>query len=379
MKKRIMMSVLVIALAAALIAGATQAWFTDQADVPEAKFTAGTVLVNAEEGKPTFITGKFDNVNPEDCFKVTWLIKNVGTKNAQIRVKLDKIWESKANEVDGLFDKIKEDTRREFADIDALNAHLNALENDPAKYIVSYLPAKNSGWEIYDKDGEIWLYYTQGPLHGTYYKDDPNIEYKPDVELPLVVYFDGERMDNRYMRANFILSGYVEAIQASHDAPTEVWKDAWSDVTDPDYTPEGLAAIYKEKVQETPCWTGKNEDDNGDDRDGEIDSYDFNGNGETRNYSEGKHYKKYYTEVTINYNFTNVKDGSFDYSGTKKVTFKVVLDNHPNPAFGTRIEYPEQNITFEDGAASGTFSFVFERGNQEAGYNFFEVTVEKIE
>ncbi len=377
MKKRIMMSALVIALAAAMIAGATQAWFTDQADVPEATFTAGTVLVDAEEAKPTFITGKFDNVNPEDCFKVTWLIKNIGTKNAQVRVKLEKEWESKANEVEGLFEKIKEDTGINFEGIQQLNEHLNDREKMNDEYVVSYLPAKDSGWEIYDEDGEIWLYYVEGPLKGSKYDGEEDL--KDEVELPLVVYFNGERMDNRYMNADLKLSGYVEAVQASHDAPIEVWKEAWSKVTEPNYAPDGLAADYQAKVEKTPCWTGENEDDNGDDRDGEIDSYNFNGNGETRNYSEGKHSKKYYTEVTINYNFTNVKDGSFDYSGTKKVTFKVVLDNHPSPIFGTRIEYPEQNITFEDGAASGTFSFVFERGNQEAGYDFVEVTVEKIE
>ena len=33
MKARIMMSMLVIALAAAMIGGATMAWFTDQADI----------------------------------------------------------------------------------------------------------------------------------------------------------------------------------------------------------------------------------------------------------------------------------------------------------------------------------------------------------
>ena len=48
MKTKVILSVLVIVMAAALIAGATSAWFTDENEVPAAEFVAGTVEVEAD-------------------------------------------------------------------------------------------------------------------------------------------------------------------------------------------------------------------------------------------------------------------------------------------------------------------------------------------
>ena len=49
MKKNIMISIMVIIMAAAMISGATYAWFTDAADPVVNEFTAGTVEISAEE------------------------------------------------------------------------------------------------------------------------------------------------------------------------------------------------------------------------------------------------------------------------------------------------------------------------------------------
>ena len=64
-----------------------------------------------------------------------------------------------------------------------------------------------------------------------------------------------------FTRENIHASGKVYAIQASNDAPSEVWGDAWDAVTDPEYKPEGLAAAYLEYIQGTKCWDGEEEEE----------------------------------------------------------------------------------------------------------------------
>ena len=140
MKRKIWFSFLLIALSAAMIGGATMAWFTAQADAPTATFTAGTVVVGADQGEKFIGTpeGKyFENVNPGDCATVYWDIINEGTKAVELKVKLDKAW-----------------------------------ENDLPTSNVYYAPRPDSGWVMYEEDGEIWLAYTGGPVPGTYGNTD---------------------------------------------------------------------------------------------------------------------------------------------------------------------------------------------------------------
>lgn len=85
--------VLVVAMMAALVGGATMAWFTHQAEGGKAIFTAGTVEVSAGNAVITG-TGSHDNWNPGDCNQVKWVIKNTGSKTSYIRVRLDKGWEN---------------------------------------------------------------------------------------------------------------------------------------------------------------------------------------------------------------------------------------------------------------------------------------------
>ncbi len=230
MKTKILMSVLAIGMAIALIGGATMAWFTDEAEVTPAEFTAGTVIVDADGPEYFPAEGKFfENVNPGDCGRVEWTIINEGTKAAEIRVKLEEAWED-----DGL-----------------------STEN------FFYAPAPNSDWVMYyeEEEGEdkgIWLYYTGGPVAGTYGLGEG--EAPESVELELVVYFDGELTDDTYQGKKFELSGKVYAIQASNDAPLEVWGEAWDVVTESGYQPTGLAAAYLEYIQDTKCWDGEVEE-----------------------------------------------------------------------------------------------------------------------
>jgi predicted ribosomally synthesized peptide with SipW-like signal peptide len=210
MKSKILLSVLSIALAGALIAGATLAWFTDENEVPAATFVAGTVEVDADE--PTVLPkAGVNNVNPGDSFNVKWFIHNKGTKATEFRVKLEKVWyidddnyavNSEENgRLERLFDEYGVD------DLEALEDLLNTNN-------VTYEPAGDD-WKMH----KGWIYYTSGPV--------PAGENRI---LELIVTFDGKKTDNKYMGATFTLGGIVEAVQASNGAPKAVWGDVWDEV-----------------------------------------------------------------------------------------------------------------------------------------------------
>ncbi|NLZ39169.1 MAG: hypothetical protein GX893_06135 [Firmicutes bacterium] len=81
MKSRILLSMLVIALAALMIGGATMAWFTDSAEAGPQEFTAGTLLIDIENwDHATAETINLDILNPGDEFSFTFDVKNSGSK-----------------------------------------------------------------------------------------------------------------------------------------------------------------------------------------------------------------------------------------------------------------------------------------------------------
>ena len=81
MKSRMIVSFMVIALAAALIGGATMAWFTDSDTVDEPiTFTAGTLLIDLTD--PVQTTNiNIGNLNPGDEFEYEFEVVNDGSKN----------------------------------------------------------------------------------------------------------------------------------------------------------------------------------------------------------------------------------------------------------------------------------------------------------
>ena len=243
MKRKIWFSFLLIALSAAMIGGATMAWFTAEADAPAATFKTGTVKVRADKGEEFIATPAekyFDNVNPGDCATVTWNIVNTGTKAIELRVLLEKAW---LGNVD-----LPED-----------NVH--------------YAPRPDSGWVMYKadkldengdpvigydgkKEKEIWLYYVNGPVPGTY---GGTSEAERTVSLPVVVAFDGAATGNEYQNKRFSLTGTVYAIQASNGAPAAEWDPAWTTVNDPDYSDRELKEYFLEGPgNDMDCWPGFN-------------------------------------------------------------------------------------------------------------------------
>lgn len=232
LKSKTAMSLLLIGLAAIIIGGATQAWFTDEAEVADATFTAGTVVVDAEGPTVGIAEDKYiDNINPGDCARLTWTIANTGTKAAELRAKIDYEW-------DGV----------ELGDVDPFY----------------FCPPEGSPWVMYeedtDEDGKVetWLYYTGGPVRGTYNPDGEPLEPET-VDLVLVVGFDGPDMDNDFQGAGLRIGGIVEAIQASNGAPEAEWGEAFTNANKEDYTflnLRGANYFYNDRGNDMPCWDG---------------------------------------------------------------------------------------------------------------------------
>ena len=229
MKKKIAIGVLLIVLSAALIGGTTMAWFTAKTEVAAAEFTAGTVIIDAEDPTVSLMDGKFiDNINPGDCATVCWEIVNTGTKAAQLRVKLSDVWSVTDEYPNGL---------------PTANVH--------------YAPAPKSDWVMYEEEGEIWFYYTgkvEDGIPGTYKDLDPTT-----VKLCVVVGFDGEDTNDFYQGATYTISGEAWAVQASNSAPTAVWGSAWDLATADDYNFDNLINYFlgDNPGSKMPCWKGE--------------------------------------------------------------------------------------------------------------------------
>ena len=179
-RSKVVMSLLLIGLAAIIIGGATSAWFTDDATVQDATFTAGTVIVETEgpqlsEG----LTEKFDNINPGDCGRVTWNIINEGTQAVELRVKMDHLWDFALGELADPF---------------------------------AYYPLGDK-WVMDEYNGELWLFYTGGPVPGTH--SGASLEDRT-VELTLVVAWDGPKMGNEFQGRSVILG--------DDPSTTDVWE-----------------------------------------------------------------------------------------------------------------------------------------------------------
>ena len=217
MKSRMMISMLVIALVAAVIGGGTMAWFTAKADAPVNEFTAGTVMIDV--GEEQVWGADMENVNPGDCFLKCIEITNTGSKNLELRLEdvgfaviID--WEWIGENFEALC------FTEGYEDVDSLkDAYADGAFEIPA----FLAPCPDSGWAmqyVKDDDGNITgfeFYYNDGP-----------IAPGETVSLCLVVEFNGEMMGNIWQGAEFNqINGVFQAVQASNDAPDAVWGAGW--------------------------------------------------------------------------------------------------------------------------------------------------------
>lgn len=200
MKSRMMISLLVIALAAALIGGGTMAWFTAKASV-ENTFTAGTVMISATEDLAEEVIAAMANVNPGDCIEKEITITNTGTKRIALRMALDGEWNLNEDWLwqnwDALCFSNGGTVERPAWNSEAWNNFIAGLDlEDPVTFTID-------GW-VYNNG--YW-----------YYQDI--IDSLAEVSAVVEVCFAGPAMTNEYQGASYVLTAYFEAIQASNGAP----------------------------------------------------------------------------------------------------------------------------------------------------------------
>jgi predicted ribosomally synthesized peptide with SipW-like signal peptide len=194
MKSRMLVSLLVIALAAAVIGGATMAWFTDEAEVSDVTFTAGTVDIEVTND-PT----SFENVNPGDCYDISATIKNEGSK--AVVLKLD--------DITGVFKYATQAGAIPGGVPDMSLIDITVIGENASDWVIVF--KGEEGADVHDLSNYV-IYYNGAP-----------IENDGTVTLVLKVCFDGPGMDNDYQGATLELNGTFYAIQASNFAPYHEW------------------------------------------------------------------------------------------------------------------------------------------------------------
>lgn len=207
MRAKIIMSLLTLLLVGALIGGGTMAWFTAGVETDPVVFKAGKVELDV--GGPYLLEGPDNmNWNPGDTNVVEWDIYNVGTKDIVFRANMGGTWTFYAPNGNRISDPV---------------AYFDAFESEEDLY-------KNISFGLTDEatgnyDPADWavvgdrLYYVGDPLEVGQY-----------VTLSMTVTLDGELTGNEYMDAEYKLSGVVEAVQASNDAPSEIWGEEWDNL-----------------------------------------------------------------------------------------------------------------------------------------------------
>lgn len=307
-----LISLLVIALAAAAIGGATMAWFTAEAnleqDGEQVTFTAGTVVVNVDEAPEitTMEDRSIDNVNPGDCATICWNILNEGTKRAELRVKVDSGWVDEVEEAE-----------------------------QEAEQVVFFAPKPDSGWVMYEDEEGLWLYYINGPVAPVAGDDE-------GVKLCLVVGFDGPSMDNRYQGLSYSIGGTVEAVQSTNGAPEDLWGEAWEEVKSEGYTDDSLKAYFLTgNGASMPCWSGGTTDPDPEPTPPELDRFEV---------SELEVGPKVSGNVPVTATITayDTEDNVFDFNGSKNVNIvvKAKLGHSSTKDFSKTV-----TVTFNNGVA----------------------------
>lgn len=193
MKKKILMSLLVIMLSGSLIGGATMSWFTDSTEPIVNEFTAGTVVIEANETiEPELFMQK--NWNPGDCAEKEYTIVNSGTKGIYLRGIITGQWYESDGET--------------------------LFTPDPDEDVVTWTFHESVEEENWTRIGDTWYY--NDPIAGTYTQED--IEERT-VTLHLKVCFDGPTAGNQYQGKVFKLTATFESVQSSNQAVVEVWED----------------------------------------------------------------------------------------------------------------------------------------------------------
>ena len=145
MKSRILVSMLVIALSAALVGGATMSIFTADDETDERTYAAGTVIIEA--GDQTFEIEDIENMAPGDTIEGEFKVKNTGSLP---------LWFTVTAETSGVygFNNLFDGYYPAVVTIDAYN---NIIEPDDEETTISFsvhLPS-NAGNEYQGAKGNL--------------------------------------------------------------------------------------------------------------------------------------------------------------------------------------------------------------------------------
>ncbi|MDZ4132419.1 MAG: TasA family protein [Dethiobacteria bacterium] len=208
MKKKIILSTLIILGVVAASLGATFAWFTAQSDPIENVFVAGTVEIDAEETQ--FVTDGFYalNWNPGDCAEKEYEITNVGTKKIKLRAMVETQW----------YEWVGEGPPEAF-DVENLGWAVWTPDGEDAASVALLVTDPVQGW-TQEADGN-WYY--DDIIDGTYVEGGANSE-PVSVYLWLKVCLDGPLAGNQYQGKAYTVNVTYQAIQASHEDEWE-WNE----------------------------------------------------------------------------------------------------------------------------------------------------------
>ncbi len=227
MKTRMIMSVFIIILAAAMVGGATIAWFTDESPFSEAVFTAGTLEIDADGPGKEAEEVVISDWNPGDTTPIEYTIENSGTKGALLRVKLVAEWDNldstklyTGSNPDAILDSMDWWLNQNVTFVLAASSDdwifVATDEND----VILVTPYAAGGWlEIGGLGTEQWFsgyWYYNGMLEANHDPLDSPV-------FALDVHLKGEETKNQYQGASFKIAATFEAIQASNRASDSAW------------------------------------------------------------------------------------------------------------------------------------------------------------
>lgn len=210
MKSKMMVSILVIALAAALIGGGTMAWFNDGDSAAPVTFQAGTLLIDIDDEinlTEEFADFNLEKLNPGDTWEWEFDVSNVGTKGFNWGIYV--YW----NDIIGqLNDSLTPEVRSLLATKGYGDANLSeALE-----------------WEVFVNgvstfEGKLPATPEGGPLATII--EDPLAANADPVTFTIKANLPGEETGNDYQGSKLSLAIGVLAWQTTNDAPAPTIDD----------------------------------------------------------------------------------------------------------------------------------------------------------
>jgi len=199
MNRRTILSLAIIILAFAAIGGATMAWFTAQSAPINNVFTAGTVTISAGETVSDAHRLLMANWNPGDCVDKVFTITNNGTKRVVIRTDATVSLSGQWYDADGI---------TPWTPPIIYDGAEPANKVQPVTITVLEEGTEDNEWT---RVGDFWYYNGVIAAEGG------------TATMTLRVCLEGPYLTNDFQGKVFKLTTTFEAVQASNDAPFDLW------------------------------------------------------------------------------------------------------------------------------------------------------------